>query len=66
MAAQMRCTVSSLPFGHVVRVFGEVDLATAPALAEVLAQVASARLERLFEITGIGVLFGKEPCALDA
>jgi len=102
----MRCTVSSLPFGHVVRVSGEVDLATAPSLAEVLAgckggsvladltdvtfmdaaglnalvaarryldrhgaslfvQGASARVARLFEITGLDQVFGEESCVLD-
>jgi anti-sigma B factor antagonist len=38
MSDQMQCRISALNGGHLVSVAGEIDLATAPTLAETLAQ----------------------------
>jgi anti-anti-sigma factor len=38
MSDQMQCRVSALNGGHLVSVAGEVDMATAPTLAETLVQ----------------------------
>jgi anti-sigma B factor antagonist len=41
MTDQMRCRVSALTGGHLVSVAGEIDMATAPRLAETLVQFAN-------------------------
>jgi anti-sigma B factor antagonist len=41
MADQMQCRVSAAINGHLVEVFGEVDMATAPKLKDVLVQFAN-------------------------
>jgi anti-anti-sigma factor len=41
MANEMRCRVAATPGGHVVFLAGEIDLASAPALAETLVQFAT-------------------------
>jgi len=41
MTDQMRCRVSAVPGGHLVTIAGEVDMATAPTLAETLVQFAN-------------------------
>ena len=38
MAPELRCTVAAFDGGHLVSVSGEVDMATAPRLAEAVAQ----------------------------
>jgi anti-anti-sigma factor len=41
MSDEMQCRVSALNGGHLVAVAGEVDMATAPRLAETLVQFAN-------------------------
>jgi anti-sigma B factor antagonist len=41
MADHMHCRVGALAGGHLVSVVGEIDLATAPRLAETLVQFAN-------------------------
>ena len=38
MSDQMQCRISALNGGHIVSVAGEIDMATAPTLAETLVQ----------------------------